>query len=133
MKQTKTSLDKLCEKYWKAIIHAKLYCEVCGKPPPFKENEEMGNHNAHHIITKKNHNLRWDIRNGANLCPSCHKFGNPSAHGNPIWFAEWLKSHRADDYEYLKDSKWTKTKVWRIEDYQEILKNLKVIYDKINP
>jgi len=121
-KVTKKSLDKQCEIVWRAIIHSKKYCEVCGASYTL---------NAHHIITKGNHNLRWDIRNGCLLCVSHHKWGNPSAHGNIIWFAEWLKSHRADDYEYLKDPKWTKTKTWYISDYQEILQRLKEEYAKL--
>ena len=87
--------------------------------------------NAHHIITRDNNNLRWDFRNGVLLCVKHHKYGNPCAHKNPIWFAEWLKQNRPDDYEYLKNPKWTKTKTWRISDYQEIYQRLKEVYSEI--
>lgn len=123
-KPSKKNLKKKCDDLWREIIHEKFYCEVCGKPPSLKENGDRGNHNAHHVITKNNYNLRWDIRNGVNLCVSCHKFGNPSAHGNPLWFAKWLEINRPEDYEYLQNKKFLAVKTWYISDYEEILKGL---------
>jgi hypothetical protein len=120
-KPSKTTLRNKCDDLWKKIIHLKQYCEVCGSP----------NHtNSHHIITRGNLNLRWDLQNGCLLCVNHHRFGNPCAHGNPIWFTEWLMAHRSDDYEYLKNPDFTKTKTWRISDYEQIYQELKEEYER---
>ena len=121
-KPSKTTLRNKCDDLWKKIIHAKQHCEVCGSPYHLQ---------AHHIITRGNLNLRWDLRCGVLLCATHHKFGRYSAHGHLPWFAEWLKEHRADDYEYLKNPIFTKTKTWRISDYEEIYQRLKEVYSEI--
>ena len=59
---------------------------------------------AHHLLTKfsKNNPLKFDIRNGVTLCPSCHKFSNVfSAHHCPILFAEWIRLNRSDQYQFV--------------------------------
>lgn len=47
---------------------------------------------AHHIFTRSRKNTRWVIDNGITLCTSCHKFGNGSAHKEPLLFFQWLKN-----------------------------------------
>jgi len=116
--KTKKSIKKQLDETWKEIIHQKNRCEVCGSTYGL---------NAHHIIGRGNLNLRWDIRNGCLLCIRHHKFGLFSAHENPIYFMNWLKNHRPDDYIYLKNPDFTKTKTWRISDYEQILERLNEI------
>ena len=123
----KIVFDK-CDDLWKWIMHQKGYCEVCGPPDevPYVEfGKTVPGLNAHHIITRDNNNLRWDLRNGCLLCVKHHKFGNPCAHGNGLWFDGWLWENRPEDYIYLDDPKWTKTKTWHLCDYEDIYKKLR--------
>lgn len=65
-------------------------CVVCGK------KEYL---NAHHILPKENYkDLMYEEINGISLCPSHHKFGKYSAHKNPIWFSEFLKKNKNNQY-----------------------------------
>ena len=45
--------------------------------------------------------LRFDALNGIALNKRSHKFGRNSAHKGPIWFAEWLRTHRPLQYAYV--------------------------------
>ena len=121
--KTKKNIKKQLDVLWSLIVRQSNNgnCEICQKPAQ----------NSHHIIGRSNYALRWNIKNGTNLCISCHLFGQNSAHKNPIFFINWFKSKRPSDYEYLKDPKFTKTKTWTIFDYQEILKTLKEIYAQL--
>ena len=119
--KSKTNLKNKCDDLWKKIIHLKGYCEICGTSYRL---------NAHHIIGRVNYNLRWDLRNGCLLCVNHHKYGKFAAHENPIWFLNWLKEHRSEDYEYLQDKKFPAVKTWYISDYEEIYQNLKEEYEK---
>lgn len=77
-------------------------CEVCGRV--HGDLNAKGNPiriNAHHIEDKANYALRFDIMNGVALCPTCHRFGQDSAHRSPIWFLEWLKEHLRDRYGHV--------------------------------
>lgn len=64
---------------------------------------------AHHLLQKdiKNSPLKYDIRNSAVLCSSCHKFnGEHSAHKSPIVFYDWFRNKYPDKYDFiLKNSK----------------------------
>ena len=76
-------------------------CAICGK---------SGNSyqiHAHHIAGKKCTLLRWDLRNLISLCANHHNLGNgnPSAHHNSIWFSEWMKDNRPEDWKYIKFKK----------------------------
>ena len=72
---------------WSDVIKllAKEKCEYCGK------TEHL---NSHHIFSRSNLAVRWDVDNGICLCVGHHIFGNFSAHKAPIDFIEWLKDKR---------------------------------------
>ena len=123
-KLTKKHIKRQCDNLFSLIVRSAGYCQVCGNV--------FGQLQVHHIIGRNNHRLRWDLRNAICLCSSCHKFSTNSAHNNPIAFIKYFKSIRPDDYDYLNDSKWSQTKVLRLNDYQDIYNNLKDIYEKIN-
>ena len=85
----KVEIKKL-DKLWREAIHKRdVVCQVCGaNTTP----------NAHHIIGRRNHSLRWDMENGIILCSGCHTFRNQSAHQDPLWFSEWFKDNYPDRY-----------------------------------
>lgn len=75
--------EAMLDKRWGLIVRerAKHKCEHCGKP---------GNQ-PHHIFSRNNRNVRWDIDDGVCLCVSCHTFNNYfSAHRTPTEFTFWL-------------------------------------------
>jgi len=107
--------DRLLD-LWRAKVkeRAGYRCEVCGR-----SNCKL---DPHHIITRKNLTLKWDLRNGCCLCCGCHTLNKLSAHGDPLFFIDWLKTHRLDDYNYLmvkKNERFDK-------DYERIERELKV-------
>ncbi len=111
-KYIKNKLDRL----WSEIIRSGGNCEICGKPTK----------DPHHVIGRKNLSTRWDLRNGVRLCFQHHTGGNKSAHNDPLWFIDWFKEHRPEDYEYLIKKK-NETKTYTIFDYEEILKGLEEV------
>lgn len=117
IKTIKAKLDKL----WSEIIRSKGYCEICGT---------TANLNAHHIISRHNKILRWDLQNGICLCVSCHKFSTHSVHNDPLGFMEFFKKKNPEDYKYLKNKK-NQIAHYTISDYEEIYQNLLEVRDEI--
>ena len=116
--KTKKTLKKQCDIAWALAVRKTNngLCEMCGKPAQ----------NSHHIISRNNYSLRYDIRNGANLCINDHLFGRNSAHQNSLAFMEWFRSSRPDDYEYIK-SKSNIIAHYSVLDYQNIYQKLKEV------
>ncbi len=116
-----TKIRKRLDRLWSEITRSRNngLCERCNSPA----------NQAHHVIGRKNYNLRWDLRNGCLLCANCHWLQSYSAHVDPIGFIdEWFKFAREEDYKYLKaqkDKKINRT----IFDYEELEKHLK---EKLN-
>ena len=82
------------DKIWRDKIRARdEYCQICGGTQ---------NLNAHHIVGRRIHCLRWDLDNGLLLCAGCHTFRAKSAHQNPRWFQEWFSENYPDRNEKIK-------------------------------
>ena len=64
-------------------------CEYCGK------TEYL---NSHHVFSRTNYSVRWDVNNGVCLCAGHHVLGNFSAHKAPLEFADWLKGKRGEEW-----------------------------------
>lgn len=80
-------------------------CALCGRSTQSDSSVRL---NAHHILPKKFFpDVQFEMWNGVSLCPKCHTFGKFSAHKNGVFFAEWLKHSRPEQYEevvnYLKN------------------------------
>ena len=110
-KKKLTTLKKKADKLWSQIIRQKGRCEVCG---------DTGHLNSHHIESRRNIALRHDIRNGCCLCSGCHTFRKDSAHQSPLFFDEWLRKNRLDDYNYIKDNRNNIKKMYAA-DYEQPL------------
>lgn len=111
-KTVKNKLDTVWSKLVK--LQAGNKCEVCGN------SETL---NSHHIVGRRNLRLRWEVMNGVCLCVKHHKFGNQSAHENPVWFEDWLKENRGSDLKLIR-STMNEIQKWSIEDMQEKLEEL---------
>lgn len=115
---TKKIVRKRLDKKWSLAVRSKGECEVCGKTA-----DECQLH-PHHAWGRKNLSTRWDLRNGVCLCATHHTMGNQSAHNNPIWFMDWMKENRPEDYNYLTEKMKETPKPYSLSDYLLIEKTL---------
>jgi len=85
-------------------IKANHTCEVCGMKKGDLYKEKPQRVESHHIFSRRFMSaMRWDLNNLICLCSICHKLGDKSAHQNPIWFGEWLRIHKPEQYKYILD------------------------------
>ena len=85
------------DKQWSQAIKERdgFKCLHCGKDKYL---------NAHHIFSRNNYKVRWDMDNGVTLCSGCHTMSSKfSAHKTPIEFIEWIKGKWGEEwYERLR-------------------------------
>jgi 5-methylcytosine-specific restriction endonuclease McrA len=107
---------KYLDKLWaeKVKKRANYKCEYCGKTKYL---------NAHHIYSRSNRSVRWDVRNGICLCVGCHSFANHSAHKAPLDFVEWVTARRGD--KWLEELREAKNALGVQMDYKTIREGLK--------
>jgi len=82
-------------KEWSKIVMERdgNKCAICG-------STEMLN--SHHILDKIHYKeLQTDPNVGIVLCVRHHKYGKYAAHFNAIWFSEWIRIHRPEQYAWL--------------------------------
>ncbi len=127
----KAKVDKELDRVWALLVKHKAgwKCEVCGK----RRKKYL---NSHHIFTRQNKSVRWDLKNGIALCPLCHTLSSKfSAHGTPITFTDWLRKYKGNEFVDLLTLKSnTPSKLFKFEKkllLQELKKEL-VEYDKKN-
>jgi hypothetical protein len=112
----KTTIKKRLDKLWSLLIRKVGKCEICGGIQYL---------NAHHIIGRKALNTRWDINNGCCLCAGCHTLKNRSAHQDPLFFIDWLKRTRPEDFKYLDKKRKETPRPFSSQDYLETERQLK--------
>ncbi len=110
-------IDKKLDDAWaKAVkIQAGYKCEYCGKETAL---------NSHHVYSRSNRSVRWDLRNGYCLCVGHHVFGNISAHKSPMEFSEWMKQDRGEEWSNELRLVANSTKKWHKSDKEQLLDNL---------
>ena len=107
-KQEVTKLDK----QWRDAIRSRdKCCQVCGGTSFL---------NAHHVIGRRNRNVRWDLDNGVLLCSGCHTFRVQSAHQDPLWFSEWFQDRYPNRYESIMIKRLISQKLF----YDDVSKKL---------
>ncbi|MBT3206928.1 MAG: hypothetical protein HN704_18320 [Bacteroidetes bacterium] len=84
-------IDNLLDSAWSLLIklRADNKCEKCYKITYL---------NSHHIFSRSNKSVRWNIDNGVCLCAGCHALKNDSAHKDPLTFGEWIKNKRGEKW-----------------------------------
>lgn len=96
-----STLDTLWSKAVKLLHRNK--CAKCGR---------MTTLNSHHLFSRSNMSVRWDVDNGICLCVSHHMFGKDSAHKAPLEFVLWLEDEwgrfRIDDLRVKAKKKYIK-------------------------
>ena len=110
--------DKKLDLLWSEIVKLRAgnKCEYCGRRTRL---------NSHHIFSRSNRCVRWDVENGICLCVSHHVFGNMSAHKAPLEFAEWLKEVRGKKWYNRLRKKASQICKFTIKDKQQIKEELK--------
>lgn len=103
----KPNYKKKADTLWSQVVRQRGICERCGK---------KGVLNAHHITSRANHSLRYDLKNGLALCVGCHFW----IHQNLVLGAEWLKHDRPEIYKYLMKEK-NVIKQLKTYDYEKII------------
>ena len=113
-------LDKKLDDAWSLLgkVRAGFVCEVCGCGP------SKCRLNTHHIVGRRNRNLRWELRNSVCLCVGHHKFYNQSAHEDSPWFNERLQKYRKKDYDYVNSIK-NNIRKWIPSEKEELLDTFK--------
>lgn len=89
-------MEAICDELWGKIVIEKWgnKCACC---------ETKNTLNPHHIITRSNKRLRWDIENGICLCALHHTLSSTfSAHKRPDKFIAWLEKTHNKTYNSLK-------------------------------
>jgi len=55
--------------------------------------------NSHHVLDKLFYkSISLELNNGVCLCPAHHKYSIKSAHKNALWWVEWLRVNRPEQY-----------------------------------
>lgn len=86
-------IDGKLDKVWSDLVKARAgyrceYCHVKGKQI-----------HSHHIYSRANRSVRWDLTNGIALCASHHVLSSKfSAHQTPVEFTEWLYRVKGDEF-----------------------------------
>jgi len=95
-KLTKKGLIRKQKEEWMNAVRERdnYTCQICGKDCSKKAH-------SHHIIPRQIKETRYDINNGITLCFHHHKVGSYSPHQNALWFAEWLRLNKREQYEYI--------------------------------
>lgn len=109
MKKKAPKLSTLDTK-WSKLVRARANnrCEYCGSDYCIQ---------SHHIFSRRNHRMRWNLDNGVALCAKHHTFSSEfSAHLTPVEFVEWIKEKRGIEwYESLREQNRSCEKVDRVE------------------
>ena len=113
------AIDKKLDDAWSLLVKLKAgnKCEYCGKEKPL---------NSHHIFSRSNKSVRWDLKNGMCLCVGHHTFNSRfSAHKTPTEFTYWLEKVKGKEYINRLTVKAHTTKKWYKFEKEALLEDLK--------
>jgi len=90
----KKGIDGKLDNAWSKLVKLRAgnKCEIklCGKTRYL---------NSHHLHTRANKAVRWNVLNGVALCPNHHVLSSKfSAHGTPTLFHVWLVKYKGQDF-----------------------------------
>lgn len=126
------TLENKLDTRWRTKNKDTATCEICATLPAHQRINYTQLH-PHHIISRKNKLLKWDIRNRLWSCPYHHTFGPASEivqDNQGGWFLnwesnnDWMGVHRPEDKEYLREKHKVPYKQWTLEELQVMLEDL---------
>lgn len=87
---------------------------------------------AHHIFTRSNRSVRWDLNNGISLCPGHHVYSSKfSAHQTPTDFTYYLEQKYGR--EFLDELSRKSHSTVKLDEFDKkaMYDELKIIYDNL--
>ena len=119
-KSNRKTLRKQLDKIWAEVVkkRANNICE-------YKTCKKTTYLNTHHIFSRSNLSVRWNLGNGICLCSGHHTLTNDSAHKNPIEFIEWLKQKRGEKWYNELRLEANQVKKWTDVELESLLEALK--------
>ena len=117
-KSNRKKLREQLDKLWAELVKQRAghKCERSGKTRWL---------NSHHIFSRSNLSVRWDLDNGVCLNAGRHTLQTNSAHKNPIEFIEWIKGRRGVKWYEEMRIKANLVRKWTIPELEELLKTFK--------
>jgi len=119
-KSNRKTLRKQLDKIWAEVVKQRAgnKCERSGKTTYL---------NSHHIFSRSNLSVRWNLDNGICLNAGWHTLQKESVHKSPIEFIEWLKKERGDKWYNELRLKANQVKKWTDRELELLLETLKEI------
>jgi acyl carrier protein phosphodiesterase len=68
--------------------------------------------------------------NGIVLCAKCHSMSAYAAEIHQIWWAEWLREHKKEQYEWILANMYVNSR--KIESYKESFERLEKYYSELS-
>jgi hypothetical protein len=132
IKRQVAKLKRKLLKMWSEACREKenFTCIFCGakRGEPSKLNpNSVVKIDSHHLLQKeiRNSPLKYEIKNSAVLCASCHKYNSfHSAHKSPIVFYDWMRLNHNEKYEFVLKNSGIRIDLDKIEILEEIEKSL---------
>lgn len=112
------TINKKLDEAWSELVKLRAggRCEYCGTTKAL---------NSHHIYSRGNQTVKWDVENGVCLCVGHHVGIRFSAHKTPMDFAPWLIKHRGEDKVNMLKYKSKQTSHMTIFEKELLLEELK--------
>jgi len=119
-KSNRKVLRKQLDKIWSEVVKQRAgnRCERSGKTTYL---------NTHHIFSRSNLSVRWDLNNGVCLNAGWHTLQTNSAHKNPVEFVEWLKKERGEEWYNELRFKANQVRKWTDQELELLLEVLKEV------
>lgn len=110
--KSRKQLIKKCDDICRTIVHARASCEHCGKQESLQ---------WHHIISREEKKVRWNLDNSLLLCAGCHLYW---WHKYPGRALKWLEEQWPGRYDYLELLIQTTPPKIDLEELRENLYNI---------
>ena len=112
------NIDKLLDYLWAIAVQIRAghRCEKCGSKFGLC---------SHHIFSRRNKSVRWDLDDGICLCNKCHTGDNYSAHKSRKFTTVWIKNYIGEEKYYALERKANQIKKWTQKEKEELAKKLK--------
>jgi hypothetical protein len=115
-KGKKAKLKRELDDLWSKAVKLVGKCEYCSKTDYL---------NAHHIYSRSNHAVRWNLDNGICLCSGHHTLSSKfSAHKTPLEFTEFIIEKRGEAWYNKLREKANSVVKYTLDDYKQIKKRL---------
>jgi len=108
-KKSRSTTKKKLDTLFSLKVRSKGFCERCGT----KDNLQCA-----HIISRRYHQVRWDLNNALSLCRGCHMYFTY----HPIEWEDYIIKEKGNGfYQNLREKALNYGKI----DYEEVLENIK--------